>query len=124
MAPHRRYFARADWRFMPLWQFGTTVNRVEERMREPSDTRTRIPDYTTVDLTLRREKFAGGWDARASLTNLFNQDALEPTFLSSGIPSDLPLAGRAFYIQLQHACKRSASYYPKRSVFNPTSFFV
>lgn len=103
MAPHRRYFARADWRFMPLWQFGTTLNRVEERMREPGDTRARIPDYTTVDLTLRREKFAGDWDARASLTNLFNQDAREPTFLSSGIYSDLPLAGRAFYIQLQHS---------------------
>jgi iron complex outermembrane receptor protein len=103
LAPHRRYFARADWRFMPLWQFGTTVNRVEERMREPGDTRALIPDYSTVDLTLRREKFAGNWDARASLTNLFNQDAREPTFLSSGISSDLPLAGRAFYIQLQHS---------------------
>lgn len=102
LAPHRRYFARADWRFMPLWQFGTTVNHVAERMREPSDTRAQIPDYTIVDLTLRREKFAGNWDARAALTNLFNQDAWEPTFLSSGISSDLPLAGRAFYVQLQH----------------------
>jgi outer membrane receptor protein involved in Fe transport len=55
-----------------------------------------------VDLTLRREKFAGGWDDRGTVTNLFNRDAWEPTFLSAGIPSDLPLAGRAFYIQVQH----------------------
>lgn len=103
MAPHRRYYARADWRFMPLWQFGTTVNRVEERMREPGDTRALIPDYTTVDLTLRREKFANGWDARAMLINLFNQDAWEPTFKSTGFPSDLPLSGRAFYIQFEHS---------------------
>ncbi len=103
MAPHRRYFARADWRFMPLWQFGTTINRVEDRMREPSDTRTQIPDYTTVDLILRREKFAGNWDARASLTNLLNQDVREPTFKASSITSDLPVAGRAFYLQIQHA---------------------
>lgn len=102
MAPHRRLFARGDWRFAPRWQFGTTVNYVAERMRQPGDTRPQIPDYTTVDLILRREKIANGWDVRASVTNLFNSNALEPTFLTSGIPSDLPLPGRAFYIEAQH----------------------
>ena len=102
LAPHRHVFARSDWRFAPRWQFGTTINYVAERMREPSDTRPLIPDYTTLDMTLRREKFAGGWDATAMVTNLFNANALEPTFLSSGIPSDLPLPGRALYVMLQH----------------------
>jgi len=102
MAPHRRLFTRADWRFAPLWQLGTTVNHVADRMREPGDTRAQIPDYTTVDLILRREKFAGGWDVRAMVTNLFDRDAWEPTFKAAGMPSDLPLAGRAFYIQLEH----------------------
>jgi outer membrane receptor for ferrienterochelin and colicins len=109
IAPHRRLFGRADWRFAPLWQFGTTVNHVADRMREPGDTRPQIPDYTTVDLILRREKIAGNWDVRAMVTNLFNQNAQEPTFMSVGttVPgnpvtiSDLPLPGRAFYIQLQ-----------------------
>ena len=102
MAPHRHLFARSDWRFAPQWQFGTTLNHVADRMREPGDTRARIPDYTTVDMTLSREKFANGWDARAMVTNLFDSNALEPTFLSSGIPSDLPLPGRAVYVQVQH----------------------
>lgn len=102
LAPHQRLFARADWRFVPLWQLGTTVNHVAGRMREPGDTRPLIPDYTTVDLTLRREKLAGGWDARATLTNLFNSGAREPTFKSAGMYSDLPLPGRALYLQLQH----------------------
>lgn len=102
LAPHKRLFARADWRFAPLWQLGATVNHVAERMREPGDIRPLIPDYTTVDLTLRREKFADGWDARAMVINLFNRDAREPTFMSAGIPSDLPLPGRAIYFQLQH----------------------
>jgi iron complex outermembrane receptor protein len=105
MAPHRRLFGRADWRFAPLWQMGTTINHVADRMREPGDPRPQIPDYTTVDLTLRREKIAGGWDARAMVTNLFNRDAREPTFMSVtlySILSDLPLPGRAFYIQLQY----------------------
>lgn len=101
MAPHRRLFARADWRFIPKWQFGTTINYVASRMREPGDTRAKVPDYTTVDLILRSEKFAGGWDARAMVTNLFDRKAWEPTFRSAGMPSDLPLPRRAFYIQLQ-----------------------
>jgi iron complex outermembrane receptor protein len=100
-SPHRRLFGLADWRFAPLWQFGTTVNHVADRMREPGDTRPQIPDYTTVDLTLRREKIADGWDARVMVMNLFNQDAREPSFNSVQMISDLPLPGRAFYIQLQ-----------------------
>ena len=36
------------------------------------------------------------------VTNLFDSNALEPTFLSSGIPSDLPLPGRTVYVQVQH----------------------
>ncbi|MBY0578615.1 MAG: TonB-dependent receptor [Burkholderiales bacterium] len=102
MAPHRHLFARSDWRFAPLWQLGATVNYVAGRMREPGDTRPLIPDYTTVGLTLRREKFADNWDARASVTNLFNSNALEPTFKSAGMYSDLPLPGRALYFQIQH----------------------
>lgn len=101
LAPHRRLFARADWRFMPKWQVGATVNYVAGRMREPGDTRAQVPDYTTVDLILRSEKFADGWDARAMVTNLFDRKAWESTFKSVGMPSDLPLPGRAFYIQLQ-----------------------
>jgi iron complex outermembrane receptor protein len=102
LAPHRRLFARADWRFAPRWQLGTTVNHVASRSREPGDTRAPVPDYTTVDLALRTEKFVGGWDARFTVTNLFDSNAKEPTLLSSGIPSDLPLPSRAIYLQVEH----------------------
>jgi outer membrane receptor for ferrienterochelin and colicins len=110
MAPHRRLFVRADWRFASLWQVSTKANYVADRMREPGDTRAKIPDYTLVDLTLRRESFAGNWDMRAMVTNLFNRDAREPTFQSVGTTfpgnpitlSDLPLPGRAVYLQFQH----------------------
>jgi iron complex outermembrane receptor protein len=102
MAPHRRLFVRADWRFAPLWQVSTKANYVADRMREPGDTRAKIPDYTLVDLTLRRESFAGDWDVRASVTNLFDRNAREPTFQSVAMPSDLPLPGRAVYLQFQH----------------------
>jgi iron complex outermembrane receptor protein len=102
LAPHRRLFARADWRFAPQWQLGTTLNHVASRSREPGDIRAVIPDYTTVDLVLRHERFAGGWDVRAMVTNLFDRKAWEPTFKSVGMPSDLPLPGRAVYLQVEH----------------------
>ena len=109
MAPHRRLFVRADWRFAPLWEISTKANYVADRMREPGDTRAKIPDYTLVDLTLQRKSFASNWDMRAMITNLFDRDAREPTFKSVGttVPgnpitlSDLPLPGRAFYLQFQ-----------------------
>lgn len=103
LAPHRRIFGRADWRFASFWQFGAAVNYVADRKREPGDNRPQVPDYTTVDLTLRREKIAGNWDVRATVLNLFNRDAREPSFAPGNIPFDLPLPGRAFYVQLQHA---------------------
>jgi iron complex outermembrane receptor protein len=110
MAPHRRLFVLADWRFAPRWHVSTQANYVADRMREPGDTRAKIPDYTLVDLTLRRKSFAGDWDMRAMVTNLFDRAAWEPTFQSVGrtVPgnpitlSDLPLPGRAFYLELQH----------------------
>jgi iron complex outermembrane receptor protein len=102
LAPHRRAFARADWRLMPLWQFGTTVNHVAGRMRQPTDPRAQVPDYTLVDLSLRRERIAGNWNASAMVCNVFNRSAWEPSFYSvPGMVSDLPLPGRAVYIQLQ-----------------------
>lgn len=102
LAPHRRLFARADWRFAPRWQLGTTLNHVAERKRQPGDTRSQIADYTTLDLSLRREQLAGGWTVSAMLLNLFNQDAREPSLAPGNIPFDLPLPGRTLYVQFQH----------------------
>jgi outer membrane receptor for ferrienterochelin and colicins len=102
MAPHRRLFVLANWRFAPLWHVSAKANYVADRLREPGDTRPKIPDYTLVDLNLRRDSFAGNWDISAMVTNLFNRNAMEPTFQSVGMFSDLPLPGRAVYLQFQH----------------------
>lgn len=102
MAPHRRVFARAEWRFSPRWQLNTQINHVSDRMREPGDTRTQVPDYTLVDLTLQREKVAGNWEFSAMVHNLFDRKAWEPTFKTVGMPSDLPLPGRSLNLQLQY----------------------
>jgi outer membrane receptor for ferrienterochelin and colicins len=103
LAPHRRLFVRADWRFAPLWQLGTTINHVADRKRQPDDSRPPVADYSTLDLSLRREKFAGNWEVRATVLNLFNRDAREPSLSPGNIPFDLPLPGRAIYVQFQHS---------------------
>lgn len=102
LAPHQRFFTKADWRFAPWWQFATTLNHVANRMRQPGDDRPGIADYSTVDLALRREKLFGHGEVRALVLNLFDRDAREPSFAPGNIPFDLPLPGRAFYVQLQY----------------------
>jgi outer membrane receptor for ferrienterochelin and colicins len=102
LAPHKRLFTRAEWRLDPAWLLGASVNHVADRKREPSDTRAPIADYTTTDLTLQREHLFGHWEVRATLHNLFDRDAREPSIAPGNIPFDLPLAGRAFMIEFRH----------------------
>ena len=107
LAPHRRLFLQTDWRFKPSWQLGTTINYVMDRERQFGDNRPAPSDYFTVDATLSKQQIFGNWSLRATIQNLFDVDAREPSFYSnitppSAIPFDLPLPGRAFYVQLQH----------------------
>ena len=92
--------ARADWQLASNWQLGGTVNYVADRERQPGDTRPQIADYTTVDLSLRRQKAFGNWDLRATLLNVFNRDAREPTFAPGNVPFDIPLPRRAVNLEL------------------------
>lgn len=102
LAPRQRYFTQADWRFAPHWQLGSTVNHVVDRKRQPGDNRPGLKDYTTLDLALRREKLLGNAEVRVLGLNVFDADAREPSLAPGRNPRDLPLAGRAFYLQLQY----------------------
>jgi iron complex outermembrane receptor protein len=101
-APRHHIYARADWRFMPGWTLNAQVNRVADRRREPADTRPAIPDYHTVDLTLRKQKWKNDWDFAFTVRNLFNADAREPSPAPGLIPNDLPLAPREWRFELRH----------------------
>ncbi|MDK2126892.1 TonB-dependent receptor plug domain-containing protein [Parachitinimonas caeni] len=99
-APQRRVFVRGDWRFLPTWQSNLTVNWVADRAREPGDNRPEVKDYTLVDFSVRKEKLFGNWEMRGVVKNIFDTDAREPSPAPGNTLYDLPLAGRAFYIQL------------------------
>lgn len=107
-APHHHVFGRADWGFASGLLLSGQVNYVADRDRAPGDTRSKVPDYTTVDLTLRTHRRWSNWDFAASVRNLFNADAREPSLYSPGhptpvlIPNDLPLPGRSFYLQVTY----------------------
>ena len=101
-APHHHLYTRADWRVVSGWNLSSQVNYVADRKRAAGDTRAPIPDYTTLDLTLRSEKQKSGWDFAVSIYNLFNADAREPTNLGSGIIYDFPMPGRTFWLQARY----------------------
>mgnify|MGYP001232348174 CR=1 FL=1 len=98
-APHHHFYARADWRLIHGWLLSGQVNYVADRNRAWGDTRAQIPDYTTVDLTLRSERTKSGWDFSASIYNLFGADVREPSTPDSGITFDLPMPGRTIWLQ-------------------------
>lgn len=99
-APRNHYYARADWHFLGEWLVSGQVNRVADRKRVPGDARPDIADYTTLDLSLSSTRSKSGWAVSASVHNLFNADVREPSLApGTAIPNDLPMAGRAWYVQ-------------------------
>jgi len=101
-APHHHLYARADWRFMPQWTVDTQLNWIADRKRQPGDTRPPIPDYHTVDVTLRSKNQKGDWGIAFKAINLFGANALEPSPAPGLIPYDLPVYPRAWRVELTH----------------------
>lgn len=97
-APRHQAYARAWWRVAPGLAVSPQLNHVAGRKRAFGDDRPPIPDYTTVDVTLLAEA-ARGWHWAASVRNLFDADVREPSLAGSGIPHDLPMPGRSFWLQ-------------------------
>jgi outer membrane receptor for ferrienterochelin and colicins len=99
-APQQHLFLRGEWRFAPRWALGSQLNWVADRQRAPGDPRPSIDDYRTVDMTLRTDRQrigqTGQWAFNASVRNLFDAEAREPTPIGSAITHDLPLPGRSF----------------------------
>ena len=98
-APRNHLYARADWRLSSRLIFGTQINWVADRKRAAGDMRPPVPDYKTLDLTLRNSGVKGQWDFTASIRNIFNADVREPSLAPGQIPNDLPMAPRAFWLQ-------------------------
>ena len=98
-APHHHVYLRADWRYRSGWFASTQVNRVMDRMRAAGDNRPAVPDYTTVDVTVRSASGKARWNFAASIRNLFDADVREPSLAPGLIPNDLLMAPRSLWLQ-------------------------
>ncbi|NJD07628.1 MAG: TonB-dependent receptor [Methylococcaceae bacterium] len=99
-APHHQVYLRAQWEFLPDWQFVPQAKWIIGRERSAGDNRPAIDDYAWVDLTLRRRNLLDHVAVAFSVRNLFDEDAREPSLAgvpAAAIPNDLPLAGRSCF---------------------------
>jgi iron complex outermembrane receptor protein len=102
-APHHHLYLRADWRFGYDWMGNVQFNQIAGRDRVAGDSRPTVPNYHTVDLTLRNGKTGSGrWDFAFSVRNLFDATVLEPSPAPGNIPGDFPMAGRSMYVQARY----------------------
>lgn len=102
-APHHHVYARVDWRVASGWLLSPQLNWVADRKRAEGDSRPPVPDYTTLDLTLRTSHGKSRWDFAVYVRNLFNADVREPSLAPGlAIPDDLPMAPRAIYVQMNY----------------------
>jgi iron complex outermembrane receptor protein len=98
-APRHHAYTRLDWVFGPGWQFGPQLNWVAGRRRAPGDARAPVADYRTVDALLSRQ-LPQGWAVSATVRNLFNADAREPSAAPGlALPFDIPVSPRAVALQ-------------------------
>lgn len=93
--PKRKSYMRADWSFMPRWNWDVQINRIGER--QASATR-QLDAYTLADTTLRY-MHSKEWEVALSVRNLLNADAWD---YSSVLPYNLPLPRRSFYTELRY----------------------
>jgi iron complex outermembrane receptor protein len=102
-APRQEIYLDARWRFLPDWSLDAQLVDVSDRKRSAGDTRSDIDDYTLVNMTLRRKRIAKHWGLAASVRNIFDEDAREPS--TGAIPDDYPLAERSVYAELRYFLK-------------------
>ena len=103
-APHRQFYARADWSFASNWLCSTQVNWVGERRRPAGDLRAPVADYATLDISLgTMATKARPWGARVGIRNALDTDVREPSLApGTSIPDDLPMARRTVFVQLEY----------------------
>lgn len=99
-APHHHVFARADYNFASEWFVSPQLNWVAARKRAFGDARPPIADYRTLDLSIRTS--SSKWELSATVRNLFNTDAREPSLAPGSIYYDLPLPRRSFELQASY----------------------
>lgn len=97
--PKRKAYLRADWAFIPRWNWNLQATWIDKRTLPAGDPRSPLNACTVVDTTLRYF-LRKDWEFAASVRNLFDVDVRE--YSSSAIPGNLPLPGRSLYAEARY----------------------
>lgn len=111
MSPHHLIYTRLDWNIWQKLFLHFQGNFVIDRIREPglpaiggapavpSDPREKIHDYAIFDLHFRYGDENDRFWVGAGVKNIFDKIGREPTFSNALIRKDLPLPGRAVFLE-------------------------
>lgn len=105
-APEQQVYLSVDHLFSDGWELSSQLNHVMDRKRISGDSREKIEDYTTLDMTLKRTNWFGGFDFALTVHNLADTEILEPSLYDSlqgfaPIAGDLPEAGRSITAEIR-----------------------
>ncbi|MDM8565729.1 TonB-dependent receptor [Candidatus Halobeggiatoa sp. HSG11] len=106
--PQHQAYLQTDWLLFTHWFLNTQLNWASDWTRPAGDPRSKIDDYTTVNLTLRYKDIHNkSWSFAIGTRNLFDEDIRSPSFgpNASGvinIPNDYPMAGRSFWGEVRY----------------------
>lgn len=98
--PAAKFYANANWKFMPDWSLDGQYFWVGGRHRAVGDVRPDIKDYELVNLTLRKKNIARHWDFSVAVRNLFDSDNREPS--PAVVPNDFPMEHRSVWAELRY----------------------
>jgi outer membrane receptor protein involved in Fe transport len=97
--PMTQAYLRADWAFLPKWNWNLQTSWFSKRPLPAGDTRKEIGNYALTDTTIRY--FHGSeWEFAASIRNLFDVEAHE--YSSKALWYNLPLPGRNFHAEIRY----------------------
>jgi len=105
--PKQQFYFDARWNFINNWELSSQLHWISDRKREAIDTRSKIDDYTLVNMALRGTQIVNNWEVSVSIKNVFEQDATEPSSFSAAygaptIADDFPLNERLYYLELAY----------------------
>ena len=104
-APEQQFYIRTSTSLPSGWDMTLQANHVMDRNRVFDDSRQKIEDYTTVDVTLRKSFLTDQLELSLITKNIFNDDVREPSTNGqsvANIANDLPLERRRIFGEIRY----------------------
>ncbi|MBF0100709.1 MAG: TonB-dependent receptor, partial [Desulfobacterales bacterium] len=100
-APSMDFYFNPHWYILPDWSVDAQLFWIGKRVRESTDGRPNLSDYSLVNLTLRYHQQKTAWNIAIGIRNVLNTDAFEPA--PPEVPHDIPLSGRSLFGEVTYA---------------------